>query len=190
MTFPTYRFDEASHTYYIDGCEVLSVTQVLVEAGIIDTKWFTVQGRHRGSTVHKCIELLVKGTLDLNSVDPKIEGYLDAYRLFVNDTGFECDEVERRVWSPSGGFAGTLDQLGGIKGGTAIVDTKTGALLRPTGVQLTGYASGYQQETGTFVDRLIGLQLKPDGTYSMKVYRPEFEVWKACLKIAWWKRGK
>ena len=184
------HYDEADHRYSIDGCEVISVTQALVSAGIIDTKWFTEWARHRGSTVHKCIEFMVKGTLDLNTVDPRIQGYLDAYQKFVDETGFVCDQVERQVWSLMGQFAGTLDQIGNINGKTAIVDTKTGALLRPTGLQLTGYASGYHDETRMFVDRLIGLQLKPDGTYSMKPYLPEFEVWRACLKIAWWKRGK
>ena len=183
-------YEDADHRYSIDGVEVISVTQALVSSGIIDTKWFTEWARHRGSTVHKCIEFMVKGTLDLNTVDPRIQGYLDAYQRFLDDTGFKCKAVERQVWSISGRFAGTLDQLGTFGDKTAIVDTKTGALLRPTGLQLTGYASAIQQETGTFVERLVGLQLKQDGTYNMKAYRPEFEAWKACLKVAWWKRGK
>ena len=92
MTDHTYRFDEADHTYHIDGVEVVSVTQALKECGMIDTKWFTEWARHRGSTVHKCLEFMVKGTLDLNSVDPKIQGYLDAYERFRDDTQFECTE--------------------------------------------------------------------------------------------------
>ncbi len=184
------QFDEADHRYSIDGQEVISVTQALVETGMIDTKWFTEWAKHRGSTVHKCIEFMVKRTLDLNTIDPKIQGYLDAYQLFVDDTGFECDEVERRVWSPSSRTAGTLDQIGRIKDKTAIVDTKTGVLQWQTGIQLSGYSDLYHQETGVFVDRLIGLQLNLDGTYRIKPYLPEILEWRAALRVAWRKRRK
>ncbi len=188
MTDHVYRFDEADHTYHIDGVEVVSVTQALVESSLIDTKWFTEWARHRGSTVHRCLEFLVKGTLDLNSVDPKIQGYLDAYEQFVADTGFECTEVERHVWSPSQRAAGTLDQLGEIRGSTAIVDTKTGVLQWQTATQLTGYSDLYKEETGTFVDKLIGLQLNIDGTYNTRVYLPELLDWRAALRVAHRKR--
>ncbi len=184
MTDHTYRFDEDSHTYYIDGVEVVSVTQALNEAGMIDSKWWTEWARHRGSTVHKCLEFLVKGTLDLNSVYPKIQGYLDAYERFRDDTQFVCAEVERHVWSPSQQAGGTLDQIGRLRDGTAIVDTKTGALQWQTATQLTGYADLYKEETGTYVDKLIGLQLNLDGTYNTRVYLPELLDWRAALRVA------
>jgi len=185
------HFDEDAHLYTIDGEEVVSVTQALVESSMIDTKWFTEWARHRGSTVHKVLELKIKGTLDLNSIDPKIQGYIDAYDRFLEETSFSCDQVERSVWCPSQGFAGTLDQIGTFRSGRrAIVDTKTGALQWQTGIQLTGYADGYQQETGEFVDRLVGLQLNVDGTYGTKSYPLELLDWRAALRVAWRKRRK
>jgi len=182
-------YDDAGHIYMIDGLEVISVTQALVEASIIDTKWYTEWARHRGSRVHKAIELLVKGTLDTDSLDPRIRGYVDAYERFVDETGFVCLEVERKIWSPHSRFAGTLDQWGVFRGGhTALVDTKTGALQPATGLQLSGYEDGRNQETGEHTDRLLGLQLKVDGYYSIKPYKYQKQDWRAALRVAWWKR--
>jgi hypothetical protein len=185
------HFDPDAHLYEIDGKEVISVTQALVESSIVDTKWFTEWARHRGSTVHRAVELLIKGTLKLNSIDPRIQGYLDGYERFRDDTGFECFEIERSVWAPDMGFAGTLDQLGAFRGATtAIVDVKTGALGWQAGIQLTGYGDGHHQETGNNVDRLIGLKLNVDGTYNMKPYLPELLDWRAALRVAQRKRRR
>jgi hypothetical protein len=182
------QFEEETHTYTVGDVPVISVTQALVEAGLVDTKWFTDFGRRRGSAVHKAIEFMLDGSLDLNSIDPKISGYLDAYRAFAEDTGFEVLEVERKVWSPTRRYAGTLDQVGDLNHRRAIVDVKTGKLEPATGIQLTGYADAYQEETGLVVSKLIGLQLNVDGTYKMKQYIVDFSTWRAVLQVAWWKR--
>ena len=185
------HFDEDAHLYTIDGEEVVSVTQALVESSIIDTTWFTEWARNRGSAVHKALEFKIKGTLDLNSIDPRIQGYIDAYDRFLADTDFKCLEVERHVWSPKDRFAGTFDQLGSFRNShRAIVDTKTGALQWQTGLQLTGYADAHTQETGSIVERLVGLQLKVDGTYNMKTYPLELLDWRAALRVAWRKRRR
>lgn len=182
------RFDGASHLYTIDDEEVISVTQALVETGCVNTKWFTEWARHRGSRVHKALEFMIEGTLDLNSIDPRIQGYLDAYVRYVEDTGFLCSEVERRVWSLPLRCGGTLDQLGDLRGKTVILDTKTGVVGPATGLQLTGYADLYRQETGIMVDTLIGLQLKPDGTYRARPFKPNFKTWRSVIDVAWWIR--
>lgn len=188
MTEPARTYEGSTHTYKINDREVPSVTQILVEAGIINTRWYTEWARHRGSTVHKVLEFLVKGTLDLNSVDDRIVGYIDAYNRFCEDTGFICDEVERRVWNMTAQYGGTLDQLGGTDKYRAIVDTKTGPLMDPTGLQLTGYAKAIYDETGAYPERLIGVQLNVDGSYRMRRYVPDFLAWDACVRVAWWKR--
>lgn len=183
------KFDERDHTYTLNGVRVMSVTQVLQQAGLVDTRFFTEYGRHRGSTVHRAIQLLAEGDLDPESIDPKIGGYLDAYERFRAETGFEMKEAERVVCSVSGQFAGTLDQIGKFPGNTmSIIDFKTGTLAPATGLQLTGYASAYQEETSHFVDRLVGVQLMINGRYKLKPYIADFSTWKAALQIAWWKR--
>jgi hypothetical protein len=183
-------FEPRTHTYGIDGVPVISVTQVLVEAGIIDTKWFTTFARHRGSMVHRAIQFRAEGVLDLNSIDPKIQGYLDAEQRFIDDLGFVCEESERIVYSASRGFAGSLDQLGHTPGYRCIVDYKTGPPGRPTGIQLTGYADALKEETGEYVDRLLAVQLMVDGRYKLFPYRANFKVWRGALEVAKWKREK
>lgn len=183
-----FGYDPVTHTYTINDREVPSVTQVLVEAGIINTKWYTEWSRHRGSTVHKCLEFSVKGTLDLHTVDDRIAGYLDAYTNFCGDTGFVCEEIEKHLWSRQGQYGGTLDQLGKTPKHSAIVDTKTGPLSDATGLQLTGYWKMVYELTGAYPDRLIGLQLNVDGTYRTRIYKPDSLTWISCVHVAWWKR--
>lgn len=181
-------YDDKTHTYKIGGQEVISVTQALVEAGLVDTKWFTDYGRRRGSAVHKAIQYRVEGSLDLNSIDPKIEGYLSAWDAFVEDTGYEPIACEKRLFSAIHRAAGTLDHLGNLRGKTVIADVKTGALNAVTGIQLTGYAQLARGELGEYVSKLIGLQLKIDGSYKMRQYIADFQTWGAALQVARWKR--
>ena len=188
MTDPGVEFEEEGHAYTVGGVRVISVTEALEAAGLVDTKWFTDFGRRRGSAVHKASQYLIEGSLDLNSIDPKIQGYLNAYQAFASDTGFKPLETERRVWSPTRRFAGTLDLLGNLDNRFAILDTKTGKLMAVTGIQLTGYADAYQEETQLIVSKLIGLKLNIDGTYKMRQYIVDFSTWRAVLQVAWWKR--
>ena len=188
MTDIPVELEEESHTYTVDGVQVISVTQAMKAAGLVNTEFCTEYGRRRGTAVHKAIHFLVEGSLDLNSIDPKIQGYLDAYQLFQAETEFEPLMVERRVWSPTRRYAGTLDQFGNLNHRRALIDVKTGKLEPATGIQLTGYADAYQEETRELVAKLIGLQLNIDGTYKMKQYIVDFPTWRAALQVAWWKR--
>lgn len=188
MTDHEVTFHEGTHTYGIDGEPVPSVTQVLKEAGIINTKFYTAWGRHRGSTVHKAIEFHAQGVLELNSIDPKIRGYLDAYERFLLETKYEPVEIERLVYSVAGRYAGTLDQIGKIGREKIMPDFKTGPPAPANGLQLTGYADAYQEETGEYVSKLMGVHLQIDGRYKIKPYIADFSTWRGALRVAWWKR--
>ncbi len=40
-------FDPETHQYWVDGEKVLSVTQVLKAAGLVDDRWYTIEGIRR-----------------------------------------------------------------------------------------------------------------------------------------------
>lgn len=188
MNSPVIEFHEPTHTYSVNGRPVPSVTQVLKEAGLIDTTWYNEWGKHRGSTVHRCMQLLAEDRLDLASVDPRIQGYVDAGARFMDEINFEVERTEMHVCNEKLRFAGTLDLFGRRKNNPAIIDYKTGPLQRPTQIQLTGYSNTDQMPGGPI--ELWGVQLRIDGTYKMERFIPNFPVWHAALRVVGWKREK
>lgn len=46
------EFVEETHSYFWNGDRVPSITQVLVEAGIVETEFCKQSGTDRGSAVH------------------------------------------------------------------------------------------------------------------------------------------
>ena len=181
-------FDEATHTYTRDGVEVPSVTTVISGVWPELYDWSTDYAMERGSKVHKAIALDFEGDLDEDSLSPILVPYLHAARRFLLESGFstEHDGCERRLYSPTYGYAGTLDRLGILGGKRTIVDFKTGDPGWATGLQTAAYAHAIQEETGVPVRRRFGCRLKPDATYTLieyPNYRDDLDLFVAALKV-------
>lgn len=186
------RFEEDGHQYFMDDYPVPGVTNAMQDAGVVDTTWFTEWARDRGSKVHKITEYYDEGDLAEESVDPALRGYLEAWKRFRREYEFRIEAIELEVYHPTAMYGGTLDRLG-ICGKTnvqlkTIVDIKSGPVQRATGLQLTGYADAYQAMTGDFVHKIMGVQLKQDGTYKITPFTLDFMTWRAVLTISNWKR--
>jgi hypothetical protein len=109
---PYIEFDEASHTYYVDGIEQISVTQVLKVAGLIDDRWFTEYGRWRGSAVHKACQYFDEGDIDRRTLDPAVKPFVADWKDFREKTGFVPLEIEARVYDSVHSFCGRFDRFG------------------------------------------------------------------------------
>jgi hypothetical protein len=83
--------------------------------------------RQLGSAVHHATALDDLGVLDEASLDEAVGVRLEGWRRYRAESGFTplpgC--IERIVWHPSIGFCGTLDRIGTLRGGTALIDVKT-----------------------------------------------------------------
>ncbi len=162
------EFDEATHSYYVDGELVISTTQVFRDAGMIDTTWFKEFHRWRGSETHKAIATWNKaGNIDRRKVDPRIRPYLDAALKWQKEHGFTPMYVEHRVYDPIFNVCGTLDALGHFQDGKVDVlldwktnDWKMGQLC--TKWQLASYGHAFAPKE---VFRRIEVVLGPDGNY-------------------------
>ena len=179
------EFNPEKHEY--DGGRKISVTKALVRAGLIDTAWFTEFGRDRGSAVHLATRYYDEGDLDIDSIDPAVRPYLDAYRAYREETGWIWSAIEEPM--AGAGFAGTPDRI--AKAPTkAIIDIKTGAFQPWHSIQLAAYAA----MTGDpFRYERIGLYLTEDGKFSVRVfpkseYFADINVFQSCVNIANWKR--
>lgn len=167
-------FDHDTHTYRADGKVVPSVTQLL--APLFDFSMVREEvmalAAERGSAVHKATELFDGDDLDETSLDPRLVGYLDAWKRFRDEAKFEPfdDGIEKPLYHPIYGYAGTPDRFGTLKGEPCTLDLKTVSRLHAaTAVQTAAYQQlGIKNGTPTSVRASV--RLKPDGTYELKRY--------------------
>src|SRR5579862_6392791 len=83
------RFDAVAHRYWSGPRELLAVTRVLREAGLVDAAWYTDAARERGAALHTLTEAIDWGETTAEYIDPDsrraLDPYLDAYRTFLAD---------------------------------------------------------------------------------------------------------
>jgi len=191
----TFKFSEADHVYTLDGNKLPSVTGLLTDQGIIDTKFFTVAGRDRGTAVHKALQFLDEGDLDTSTVDEDLDGYIAAYKRFKKETGFVIDDngIELSLYHPVHWFAGTLDRKGKLFGRNAIVDLKTtaGKIEDWVGLQLGGYEALVVANYKGWEGDRYALQLKKDGKYKLHPFYEPTDSIVLCnmASIYNWKRN-
>lgn len=192
-----FQFDAGSHIYCLDGRKVPSVTQVLravgiapdysrVEPGILERK------RLIGVALHKCLHYLQECDLDPDTVDPEVQPYLVAHKLFVKDRGFKVLTIETpRVATLNGLPHGmTPDVTGLMKGEPYLIDWKTteGKPEPAWGVQLAAYEHGLPKPLiPPFHYRRASLQLLSSGKYHFEEWEnpQDIERFKGALFETW-----
>lgn len=181
------QFDEASHRYTLDGREVLSVTQALSEAGLIDRQWFNEGAAERGTRVHAAVQAFhERGALPEDETAP----FFDAYLAFQMDAGFDVEASEEQVCDHVLGYAGTLDLRGHFRAqvsGVDLIDIKTGTVPPHAGFQTAAYA----RLVPGGPKRRWALHLRANGTYALvpQTKRTDERVFLAALLVAQAKRG-
>ena len=167
------RFDEESHTYFVDSLPVPSVTEIV---GILTADKYAAPNaalegaRARGSRVHElCMDL------DLGELPEEFEAealpYLNAYKSFLRDFKPKWLYMELPLFSES--YAGTLDRIGYVDGAPRVVDIKTTSSMdraskTALACQITAYEIlSYKNGIDVYPDGGFGVQLKKDGTYTV-----------------------
>lgn len=179
-------FDEAAHTYTLDGTHLPSVTEItrfLAFDYKSDKPWLAEQAARRGTAVHEACALIDYG--ETPEETPETAGYLTAYRRFLRDYRPDWTLIEHPMGSRSLGFAGTLDRYGSMDGQPVVLDLKTGSLHNAAlAAQLTAYArllaSG---DSAAPCPCLYGLKLSGDGTYLLREVPPRPELVNACMVL-------
>lgn len=169
-------FDEATHTYLVDGEEVPSVTTILQPLSMRSYSAVNPSvleyARNRGTAVHEALEIYdLGGELE---VVPETEGFIRAYLEWSQIYRPKWTGVEQIVYNNRAGYIGTLDRIGYLNGmELAIVDIKTSQPTKEALVsvccQTFAYAYAYTNEdyiTGSYRNiKRYGLFLKADGSY-------------------------
>lgn len=191
------EFDSIKHLYTVDGRPTPSVTQVLSAVGILQNfamvdKIVLERKRQIGVALHACLHYLQEGQLDHRTVDEKVKPRLDAYQLFVADTGFIPKSCELRKFPEVNGmrFGMTLDVIGTIKGQPYIVDFKSadGSPSKGWAIQLAAYETGIDRPlVPPFRWRRLSLQLKKNGRYNKVEWDDsgDAQEWKTALYLVY-----
>jgi hypothetical protein len=150
-------FDEASHTYTLDGKPVPAVSRVLQALGdeyaMVDPDVLE-RAAEIGRAVHWIIEHEIRGDLDEEMVDFHLLPYLDQWREFRRTSGFEPLLTETQVYSRRYRYAGTLDLFGILNGKLALPDAKrTAAVPRKAGPQTAAYEMALRESMPELVAR-------------------------------------
>jgi hypothetical protein len=140
-----------------------------------------------GNCVHKMVELYLKGTLNLATLDPVLAKYLEQFKKWQKDTKFQIMGFEEKLISKKYNYSGTPDIFGKYKNRLAIVDLKTTSTLSKTlGLQLSGYELLVKEKVGgnvTYCDRyVLRLYLEKYVFFQIKGTR-DMSVFLACLAI-------
>jgi len=177
-----YEFDPVKHEFRQDGKRVLSVTQVLAQAGICNYGCVDAELREyamqRGTSVHWLTQLEDEGSLNYRTVPKSLRGYRKAYNTWKRRSGFMPLQIEQKFVSRFG-FAGIIDRIGTLPYSgyrqMAVVDIKTGDIQDWVRLQLTPYTVAAADDNPRFAEviRRVALRLYPDGTYKVKEFPPE-----------------
>jgi hypothetical protein len=186
QTAPQLELHRETHTYTLGDHVLPSVTQIIKAAGLVDTTWFTETGRQTGDDVAYLTELYDREQHDKVAMildeRPELGGYLDAWSLFLGQSGFDIEQIEGRVYCTN--VAGTFDRYGYLGGYPTVVDIKRYAHTPWHGVQLAGYAFAHAPFGDVEPYRRAGVHLKADGTYKLHRFEDpaDYEIWHAIVR--------
>jgi RecB family exonuclease len=186
MKNPAISFNPNTHTYLVNGERYISVTQLLKEVGIIETRWFPPGSAERGQEIHKITESIDRGSVIPHSVENgPHNAYISAYRQFLMETSVKIRDIEKIVVHCPFKYAGTIDRLAIIDNENTIIDIKSGQVQDWHGIQL----AAYNLALGSEDQKLYGLYLRKTGKYYLKEYNAKHyaEIFLTALKVFRWK---
>ena len=186
--------DQKTHTYTNDGRVIPhSVSSVLADAGLIDGRFFTEEGRVNGTRRHLVCQLDAENDLVESSVDPVDQPYLKARRAFNVCTGWVSVYIEQPIYSSRLDVAGCPDDVGYFPGDHSytILDWKTGsegAARAQTAGYVQIYNDHHSDKHGYMNERIAvgrcALLLRPDGTFRYQKY-PVADLRRDIDKFLW-----
>ena len=186
------EFDPVNHEYKLDGQILMSVTQIIKDAGLIEFSdkirpEVLERASLRGREVHSACAFRASDDFDWGGVKPSVRGYVRAFDKFLAETNFKIESAELPRYHRIYKFAGTPDLTGFIGNRRIIIDLKTYEPAEWTGLQLSGYEELLENPAERWA-----VWLKEDGSYRLKEFKnpSDRDVFLSCLSVANWKNGR
>lgn len=167
------EFDDATHTYRLDGLVIPSVSAIL--GPLSKAKYAGISERtmdraaDKGTAVHNSIENWIK--FEIEDIPPEHIGYFNAFRAWWDEFRPEVVGSEVRICHRLMRYGGTADLVAYIGDELTLVDYKSTYVISDMtcGVQLEAYAQALA-DMGIRIQRKRILHLKKDGIYSIRDY--------------------
>jgi hypothetical protein len=193
------HFDPESHSYTLNGVALPSVTEII---GAVVPKPFAVAVQYGrrcalqgidpdakrddaaklGTQIHLAFASLAAGEkVDDFDYPDGAAGFIKGCRRFIDDHGPEFLASERKTYSETHSYAGTLDAhvkftRGNYKGRTARVDLKTGRVYPDSHFpQLEAYEGAEVERGQGSSDFRAVLKVTPKGSYKIVESTDDFE---------------
>ncbi len=142
----TLRFEEATHTYWLDNERLTSVTQLLIFQDFSNIPKDILEYKCQlGTYVHKAIELFLLGELDQKTLHPKIAEYFNSWLIWWEEhkSRITVLGIEERFYHPVFKYAGCVDLRCEYDGEATIIDWKCASQHSIWyGLQTAGYQIG------------------------------------------------
>lgn len=187
-------FNDENHTASDNGINVPRVSHILEEAGFTGfagvSPLIMKAACAFGQNAHTACSLWDNNDLDVESLDPALAPYLEAYKKFKADYHVNIIHDELKVYSKLWGFCGRLDKYAEAMQKYGIIDLKTGSSIYPaTAIQTGLYEVGAKEEHKLKVQFRMCVHLKGDATYSIHGYKDkqDIQVGLAAVQTYHWK---
>jgi hypothetical protein len=192
-------FERDAHAYIdTDGARLMSVTQAIKIAGLIDYSMVPPDvlafAAWRGRMIHQATAVIDRGEcLDDFDVPAECDPYVAAYRAFCRDMQFVPDPVwiERpmivQIFGHRVGM--TPDAIGTIHGVPTVVERKATSAAHPSwAIQTAGQSMGLRAAGIQIRDRLA-VQLLKTGKYRLHPHSDagDFDTFADTYRLAAWK---
>ena len=139
MTGKKLTFDSEKHEYKLGDEEVPSVSRILQASGINqDYSNLNAYYAKRGNRIHNLIRWELQQGLDSSKVDPEIRGWLIRFKRFAGLAQLKPKLLEKALYCPVYGYAGTIDFFGEAFGHDWLLDWKRPGFDESHRVQLAG----------------------------------------------------
>ena len=186
---PLYEYDDAEHTYQIDGRAAPGLSQILSLSGFLDGMMAPEDALERGKRVHKAIELHLQRDLDEASIPAEDRGYFDSFLRFEDLGRAEFAHAEYLTGNAELWYCTQIDGVGLFDGEPMVANFKTGDAYPHYSIQLAGEALCM----GEPLPKRVGIYLRADGEFdpaSQIVVHDDardFQIFKAAAAVADWK---
>jgi len=156
---PSFSFDEENHIYKLRGGVIPSVTQVYSKRFPFYNNGDPVPAA-KGSYIHKCISLYLRGELDRSKLLYDTENYIDSFDSFICQSGYKMQKFisEVSMYHSFFEYGFTTDVFFTESGD--LIDVKTGSYFNREQfeMQLIAYAEGLRS-WGFKVNKMITVRL-------------------------------
>jgi hypothetical protein len=179
------HYDDAEHRYWDSQGDVISVTQALAEAGIIQKSKYRPGSAEKGKSLHLLFQLYDEGTLDWGSLPEGSEGYLEQYSLAMKELGGKVTSQEVMIGHEKYRYGGHCDK---VIEGCMIGEIKTGREEPWHDLQLAAYREAFNDWFSASIGGCVIIYVHSDD-HRIVAGMESFKYFIHVLGIAGWKKS-